>query len=260
LKQNLSYNAKGIHFSNNYIYFFSCKNESKKLAVLNVDTKKSTIIFEENFDENALDEAYWNYDLGNGCPNLCGWGNNERQIYTNLVYNAAYILYFYSMGKKATINISESVLELKKLLLKQKTLKTEKRVKSLIAIKSEQFETRQAISDYLGVHIRTLERWLNNYKSGGIINMLSDKPKNKASKIITSEIHQGLSQRVNDAHNPFLGYWDAQNWVKEHYNVDVKYQRIREYLIQHFKTKLKTPRKSHYKKDEHAEKAFLKTP
>ena len=62
--------------------FFSCKDESKKLALVNVDAKKSTIIFEENFDKNALDEAYWNYDLGNGCPNLCGWGNNERQIYT----------------------------------------------------------------------------------------------------------------------------------------------------------------------------------
>ena len=163
------------------------------------------------------------------------------------------------MGKRAIIDITESVLELKKLLLKQKTLKTEKRIKSLLLIQENTFETRQAIADYLGVHIRTLERWLNNYKLGGISNMLMDKPKNKVSKIITLEIHQGLWQRVNDARNPFLGYWDAQNWVKTQYNVDVKYQRIREYLIQHFKTKLKTPRKSHYKKDEDAEKAFLKT-
>ncbi len=32
------------------------------------------------------------------------------------------------------------------------------------------------------------------------------------------------------------------------------------YLIQHFKTKLKVPRKSHYKKDDKAVDAFLKTP
>jgi transposase len=57
-----------------------------------------------------------------------------------------------------------------------------------------------------------------------------------------------------------LGYWDAQNWVEQEYGVVVKYQRIREYLIQHFKTKPKTPSKSHYKKDVEAEKAFLKTP
>jgi hypothetical protein len=65
---------------------------------------------------------------------------------------------------------------------------------------------------------------------------------------------------VNDSHNPFLGYWDAQQWVVEQYGVEVKYQRIREYLIQHFSTKLKVLRKSHYKKDDDAEKAFLKTP
>jgi len=163
------------------------------------------------------------------------------------------------MGKKANLEIKESVLELKRLLSKQKTLKGEKRLKSLLAIKSNKFETRQGVADYLGIHIRTLERWISNYKAAGIDRMLKDKPKNKTSKIITPAIHNGLSQRVNDPHNPFLGYWDAQNWVKQEYGVDIKYQRIREYLIQHFKTKPKTPRKSHYKKDDKAEKAFLKT-
>ena len=164
------------------------------------------------------------------------------------------------MGKKAISTIKESVSELKNLLGKQTTLKGEKRLKSLLSIKTGKFETRQQVADNVSVHIRTLERWLSNYKEGGIDQMLTDKPKNKTSKIITTEIHKGLSKRVNDPHNPFLGYWDAQEWVKQEFGIDVKYQRIREYLIQHFKTKLKTPRKSHYKKDDQAEKAFLKTP
>jgi transposase len=164
------------------------------------------------------------------------------------------------MGKTAYLEIKESLTELKNLASKQQTLKGEKRVKSLIYIKMNKFKTRQEVSDFLGIHIRTLERWISNYKSTGIDQMICDKPKNKQSKIITPEIHQGLSLRVNNPHNPFLGYWDAQHWVKQEYGVDVKYQRIREYLIQHFKTKPKTPRKSHYKKDVEAEKAFLKTP
>jgi transposase len=164
------------------------------------------------------------------------------------------------MGKKAILDITESSLELKKLLLKQKSIKGEKRMKCLLDIKSGRFDTRQDLANHLLVHIRTLERWVNDYKDGGAVLMLNDKPKNKQSKIITPAIHKGLEQRVNDPHSPFLGYWDAQNWVKQEYGIDVKYQRIREYLKQHFKTKLKTPRKSHYKKDEEAEKAFLKTP
>ena len=79
------------------------------------------------------------------------------------------------------------------------------------------------------------------------------------SKIITPIIHQGLEQKVNDPHNPFPGYWEAQDWVQQEYGIEIKYQRIREYMIQHFKTKIKSPRKSHIKKDKQAEEAFLKT-
>lgn len=44
--------------------------------------KKGKLIWEENFDGKALNESVWNYELGDGCPNVCGWGNNERQEYT----------------------------------------------------------------------------------------------------------------------------------------------------------------------------------
>lgn len=43
---------------------------------------KGKLVWEENFDGKALNEKTWNYELGDGCPNICGWGNNERQIYT----------------------------------------------------------------------------------------------------------------------------------------------------------------------------------
>ena len=164
------------------------------------------------------------------------------------------------MGKRAYLEVTESLSELRKLLSKQKSIKSQQRVKCLMDIKTARFDTRQELADYLSVHIRTMERWLVNYRTGGIVSMLSNKPNTKASKIINNEIHKGLEQRVNDPNNPFLGYWDAQQWVFENYGIDVKYHRIREYLIQHFSTKLKVPRKSHYKKDVEAEKAFLKTP
>jgi beta-glucanase (GH16 family) len=39
------------------------------------------LVWEDNFDGKTLNEQNWNYELGDGCPN-CGWGNNERQLYT----------------------------------------------------------------------------------------------------------------------------------------------------------------------------------
>lgn len=47
---------------------FSCSDNSK-------------IIFEEDFDGDELNMDHWNYEEGDGCPDICGWGNNERQIY-----------------------------------------------------------------------------------------------------------------------------------------------------------------------------------
>ncbi len=44
--------------------------------------KERKLVWEENFNSKKLNQTNWNFELGNGCPNLCGWGNNEKQIYT----------------------------------------------------------------------------------------------------------------------------------------------------------------------------------
>ncbi|MCS6975169.1 MAG: glycoside hydrolase family 16 protein [Cyclobacteriaceae bacterium] len=47
------------------------------------------LIWSDEFSSSGLpDTTKWNYDLGDGCPNLCGWGNNEAQFYTRRLGNA----------------------------------------------------------------------------------------------------------------------------------------------------------------------------
>ena len=43
---------------------------------------KRKLVWEENFNGKTLNDKVWNIELGDGCPN-CGWGNNERQLYTD---------------------------------------------------------------------------------------------------------------------------------------------------------------------------------
>jgi len=52
------------------------------LFILGCKSNEPTLIFSEEFDGEELNSAIWNFELGDGCPNLCGWGNNEPQIYT----------------------------------------------------------------------------------------------------------------------------------------------------------------------------------
>jgi beta-glucanase (GH16 family) len=40
------------------------------------------LVFEDEFEGASLDENMWSVESGDGCPDLCGWGNNELQIYS----------------------------------------------------------------------------------------------------------------------------------------------------------------------------------
>jgi len=40
------------------------------------------LIWSDEFDGPNLNPDFWNYDIGDGCPELCGWGNREIQYYT----------------------------------------------------------------------------------------------------------------------------------------------------------------------------------
>jgi len=100
---------------------------------------------------------------------------------------------------------------------------------------------------------------LKNYSNIGFEKFIKIPARGKPNSSITPEIHNALEQKLNDSLNPLKGYWHAIFWLNETMNVNVTYQALRNYMIKHFKTKLKVPRKSHYKKDEQAIEAFFKT-
>lgn len=39
------------------------------------------LVWRDEFVGEELNTADWTYEIGNGCPNLCGWGNNELEYY-----------------------------------------------------------------------------------------------------------------------------------------------------------------------------------
>ncbi|MBS0000433.1 MAG: family 16 glycosylhydrolase [Cyclobacteriaceae bacterium] len=40
------------------------------------------LVWGEEFNGPGIDTEAWTFELGDGCPDLCGWGNNELQDYT----------------------------------------------------------------------------------------------------------------------------------------------------------------------------------
>ncbi len=41
------------------------------------------LVWSDEFNGSSLDLDNWTATVGNGCPNLCGWGNNELEYYRN---------------------------------------------------------------------------------------------------------------------------------------------------------------------------------
>ena len=163
------------------------------------------------------------------------------------------------MGKYKEFKVKESVQELKMLLSKQIKPRNISRIQSLLLLKEKRFKTRQELSNYLGVHKRTMEKWLSKYKDGGISEMLIPVIVKRESNLITSSIHKELKKRLEDSHKGFLSYVHAHQWVNQKFGVKVKYHSLRNYMINKFGTKIKRPRKSHLNKDPNAEETFLKT-
>lgn len=47
------------------------------------------LVWADEFDHPGLpDSTRWRYDVGDGCPRICGWGNRELQFYTARPENA----------------------------------------------------------------------------------------------------------------------------------------------------------------------------
>ena len=163
------------------------------------------------------------------------------------------------MGRQANIIIKESLEELRVLHKKESNAKLKLRLKSLIYTKEKRYKTQTILATHLGIDYSSLKRWFKQYREEGLASFLSIKSGGNKQSIITSEIHKQLSEKLNDSYNPLRGYWEAQQWLKMTFNLKMEYNTVRTYLIRHFKTKIKTPRKSHYKKDEQAIVAFFKT-
>ena len=76
------------------------------------------LVWEDNFKGSSLDTNFWNIYIGNGCPELCGFGNHELQYYTNgssnlKVYNGKLTISAYydtvsSLFKTAKIKIGRA--------------------------------------------------------------------------------------------------------------------------------------------------------
>lgn len=164
------------------------------------------------------------------------------------------------MATKKAILVTQSIEELRMELRSNRDFQVQKRIKCLILLKENRFKRRIHLADHLCIGYSTLKRWLHDYREKGLSGYLDLGKANGRPTVIPEQTHKALEEKVNDSEGSFGSYLEAQLWVRENFGIDINYQTLRAYMIRNMGTKLKVPRKSHYKKDGQAIEAFLKTP
>lgn len=71
-----------------FLLIISCKNNEEEASTMQSESEYE-LVWSDEFDKDGLpDTTKWAYAIGDGCPELCGWGNGEKQYYTNKQENA----------------------------------------------------------------------------------------------------------------------------------------------------------------------------
>lgn len=53
------------------------------ISACSTSNNEYQLVWSDEFEYEGLpDPTLWSYDVGDGCPHVCGWGNNELEYYT----------------------------------------------------------------------------------------------------------------------------------------------------------------------------------
>lgn len=162
------------------------------------------------------------------------------------------------MALLRTFVVKESTSYLENLGKRSKSHRVKTCVLFLLLKQSEEITKQRDLALYLNISESSIRRWAKIYMESGLESMLKISNGGKRRMVITPDVHKGLEVKLKNSSDPLLGYNDALAWVEIHYGKRFKYNTLRTYMKRHFGSKLKIPRKSHYKKEDKAIAVFKK--
>tara|TARA_Y100001972_G_scaffold115656_1_gene152629 strand:- start:1781 stop:2599 length:819 start_codon:yes stop_codon:yes gene_type:complete len=69
------------------VWTTSCGTNGPVKEYSETDATFNQLVWYDEFDQETLDTTKWSAVIGDGCPELCGFGNNELQYYTDAPEN-----------------------------------------------------------------------------------------------------------------------------------------------------------------------------
>jgi transposase len=143
--------------------------------------------------------------------------------------------------------IREDAAPLKQRLRHEQNGRKKSRLQRLYLLASGQAQTRRDVAQLLGIHRNAVGHWLALYATGGLEALLDlYVPLGKALSL-PPDVLAGLEQALRQPAG-FASYEAVRQWIRQHYQLDVKYHTLYTIIRTRFNAKLKVPRPSHTKK------------
>ena len=155
------------------------------------------------------------------------------------------------------LEIEESKEQLEGMLKKEKNLRNKQRLQVLYLMQSENMPINK-IATSMGKHRATIHRWLEQYRSGGIGEMLSTKKPTGRPKKIPEWAVKSLEKQLEKP-GGFKSYGQIQRWLETTLGITAAYRTVHELTRYRLKSKLKVGQKPSPKQDREKIEAFKKT-
>jgi transposase len=145
------------------------------------------------------------------------------------------------MSGVVRIEIVETPEELKDLMRQEKDAVRQEKLLVLYWLKTQMVDSVLSAAVRLGKHRTTIQRWLSSYRSGGIEELLSQKPRSGRPRIMNPETVEKLSQELQQPEG-FSSYKEVHQWLTSCCEVKVAYRTVHQWARYRLKSKLKVPR------------------
>lgn len=160
------------------------------------------------------------------------------------------------MPKPLAITVRESVPELR--LLQKKHPSKYRPLQMLVLLQQQGPLSKDRLASLLGASDKTIHIWRNKYINAGVEALLQDGRGGNRPGVITEEVHQKLSCRLNDPKGGFRSFEQMRQWLEDSFGLDASYQAVYKYVQRHFNARPKVSRKSHVLKSPADEAVFKK--
>ena len=161
------------------------------------------------------------------------------------------------MARPLSITITESREELEQRLQHETEARQQERLQMLYWLKRGLVKSRQEIAQLLNRDDSTVTRWLNDYREGGIRQLLEIKTAPGAARVIPPEVMEQLQARLAEP-TGFPSYKAIWQWLRQECHIEVEYKTVYRIVRYELNAKLKVPRPRHHKQAPGAVEQFKK--